>query len=116
MLVSTRCLFPDFTITWLLLSDKMKSLPTNFFPKLTTELIKEYDLENGVENSLSSFLLEVEGKKALFDTGLNEKEGPGLPDRLKELKIFLSFALILKGILVQVIIYLLFIFSRSYHD
>ena len=87
MLVSTRCLFPDFAITWLLLSDKMKSLPPNFFPKLTPELIKEYDLEKGVENSLSSFLLEVEGKKALFDTGLNEKEGPGIPDRLKELKI-----------------------------
>ena len=87
MLVSTRCLFPDFVITWLLGSDKMKILPTKFFPKLTPELIKEYNVENGLENSLSCFLLEAEGKKALFDTGLNEKESTGIPDRLKELKI-----------------------------
>jgi glyoxylase-like metal-dependent hydrolase (beta-lactamase superfamily II) len=87
MLVSTRCLFPDFSITWLLGSDKMKVLPTKFFPKLTPELIKEFGVENGLENSLSSFLLEAEGKKALFDTGLNEKESTGIPDRLKELKI-----------------------------
>ena len=87
MLVSTRCLFPDFAITWLLCSDKMKILPTKFFPKLTKELIIQYGVENGLENSLSSFLLEAEGKKALFDTGLNEKESTGLPDRLKELKI-----------------------------
>ena len=87
MLVSTRCLFPDFVITWLLGSDQMKSLPTNFFPKLTPELIKEFNVENGLENSLSCFLLEAEGKKALFDTGLNEKESTGIPDRLKELKI-----------------------------
>ena len=87
MLVSTRCLFPDFSITWLLGSDKMKMLPTKFFPKLTEDLIKKYGVENGLENSLSSFLLETEGKKALFDTGLNEKESTGIPDRLKELKI-----------------------------
>ena len=87
MLVSTRCLFSDFIITWLLGSDKMKYLPTNFFPKLTQELIEKYKLQNGIENSLSSFLLETEGKKALFDTGLNEKESTGIPDRLKELKL-----------------------------
>ena len=86
MLVSNRCLFLDFSITWLLGSDKMKTMPTKFFPKLTDELIKQYGVENGLENSLSIFLLETEGKKALFDTGLNEKENTGLPDRLKELK------------------------------
>ena len=87
MLVSTRCLFPDFVITWLLGSDKMSILPTKFFPKLTPELIKEFKVENGLENSLSCFLLEAEGKKAIFDTGFNEKISTGIPDRLKELKI-----------------------------
>ena len=81
MLVSTRCIFSDFVITWLLGSDKMKILPTKFFPKLTKELIDQYGVESGLENSLSSFLLESEGKKALFDTGLNEKESTGIPDR-----------------------------------
>ena len=51
----------------------MKTLPTNFFPKLTPELIKGFNVENGLENSLSCFLFETEGKKALFDTSLNEK-------------------------------------------
>ena len=86
MLVSTRCLFKDFSFTWLLGSEKTK-MSTKMFPKLTPELIKEYGVENGIENSISCFLLETEGKKALFDTGLNEKESTGIPDRLKELKI-----------------------------
>ena len=87
MLVSTRCVFRDFVITWLLGSDKMKILPTKFFPKLNQELINEYKIEDGLENSLSCFLLETEGKKALFDTGLNEKESTGIIDRFNELKI-----------------------------
>ena len=87
MLVSTRCLFKDFSITWLLGSDKMLIFPTKLFKNFTDELIKECKVENGIETSLSAFLLEAEGKKALFDTGLNEKESTGIQDRLKELKI-----------------------------
>lgn len=87
MFVSTRCHFPDFAITWLLGSDKTKSPATSLFPQLTPELLKEYNVEDGVENSISCFLLEAEGKKAIFDTGFNEKVSTGIPDRLKELKI-----------------------------
>ena len=36
---------------------------------------------------MSVFLLEAEGKKALFDNGLNEKMSKGFPDRIKELKV-----------------------------
>ena len=50
-------------------------------------MIKELGLENGVEGSMSAFLLEAEGKKALFDTGLNEKISKGILERLQELKI-----------------------------
>jgi len=64
-----------------------KSSPTSLFPKLTPELIKELGLENGIEGSMSAFLLEAEGKKALFDTGLNEKISKGILERLQELKI-----------------------------
>ena len=87
MFVSTRCLFPDFAITWLLGSDKTKAPATRLFPDLTPELIKEYNVEDGVENSISCFLLEAEGKRAIFDTGYNETISTGIPDRLKELKI-----------------------------
>ena len=87
MYVSTRCLFPNFAIVWLSGMNEAKVSPTTLFPKLTPELIKELGLEKGIEGSMSAFLLEAEGKKALFDTGLNEKASKGIPDRLKELKI-----------------------------
>jgi glyoxylase-like metal-dependent hydrolase (beta-lactamase superfamily II) len=87
MLVSTRCLFPNFSLVWLSGMNTAKLSPTTLFPKLTPELIKELGLENGVEGSMSAFLLEAEGKKALFDTGLNEKISKGIPERLQELKI-----------------------------
>ena len=87
MYVSTRCVFPNFTITWLSGLNNAKNSPTTLFPKLTPELIKELGLEKGVEGSVSVFLLEAEGKKALFDTGLNVTMGSGVPDRLKELKV-----------------------------
>ena len=70
MYVSTRCLFPNFTITWLSVKNEPMLFPTKIFPKLTTEIIKELDIEKGIESSMSVFLLEAEGKKALFDTGL----------------------------------------------
>ena len=70
MLVSTHCLFKDFSITWLLCSDKMTIFPTKLFKNFTDEIIKKYKIENGLETSFSVFLLEVEDKKALFDTGL----------------------------------------------
>ena len=87
MYVSTRCVFPNFTITWLSGMNEPKNSPTTLFPKLTPEIIKELGLEKGVEGSMSAFLLEAEGKKALFDTGLNESMSTGIQDRLKELKI-----------------------------
>ena len=87
MYVSTRCVFKGFTITWLSGMNEPKNSPTTLFPKLTPELIKELGLQNGVEGSMSAFLLEAEGKKALFDTGLNESMSTGIPDRLKELKV-----------------------------
>ena len=87
MLVSTRCLFPNFSLVWLSGMNAAKLSPTTLFPKLTPELIKELGLENGVEGSMSAFLLEAEGKKALFDTGLNEKISKGILERLQELKI-----------------------------
>ena len=87
MFVSTHCLFPDFVVTWLLGSDKTKGPVKRLFPQLTPEMLKEYNVGEEVENSISCFLLEAEGKKAIFDTGYNEKISTGIPDRLKELKI-----------------------------
>ena len=87
MYVSTRCLFPNFALTWLSGMNDPKLSPTSLFPKLTPEIIKELGIENGIEGSMSAFLLEAEGKKALFDTGLNESVSKGISDRFNELKI-----------------------------
>ncbi|OUM59866.1 hypothetical protein PIROE2DRAFT_14498 [Piromyces sp. E2] len=87
MNVSTRCLFPNFSLVWLSGNNQKSLSPTSLYPKLTPELIKELGLENGVETSMSAFLLEAEGKKALFDVGLNEKMSRGILQRLEELKI-----------------------------
>ena len=87
MYVSTRCLFPNFALVWLSGVNEVKAATTALFPKLTPEIIKELDLDKGIENSVSVFLLEAEGKKALFDTGFNEKMNKGLLQRLQELKI-----------------------------
>ena len=87
MYVSTRCLFPNFALTWLSGMNEPRLSPTSLFPKLTPEIIKELGIENGIENSMSAFLLEAQGKKALFDTGLNESASKGISDRFKELKI-----------------------------
>ena len=90
MYVSSRCLFPNFSLTWLSVLNKEDLLPTKIYPKLTEEIIKELGIEKGIEWSMSSFLLECEGKKALFDAGFfgkDNKEHKGILDRLSELRI-----------------------------
>ena len=89
MYVSTRCLFPNFSLIWLSVLNKEELCPTTRYPKLTEELIKELKIEKGIEWSMSVFLLECEGKKVLFDAGFFEKDSnsKGILDRLQELKI-----------------------------
>ena len=88
MFVSTRCQFSGFSLTWLSLTNFEDYCPIEKYPKLTKELIKELNIEKGVEWSMSSFLLQCEGKKALFDAGFYDKNNNNIIlERLKELKI-----------------------------
>ena len=88
MYVSTRCIFKDFSLTWLSVNDSEEYCPLERYPKLSKELIKELNIEKGVEWSMSAFLLEAEGKKALFDAGFYDQNNKnGIIERLKELKI-----------------------------
>ena len=88
MYVSTRCNFPNFSLTWLSANDFEEYAPTKLYPKLTNEIINELNIEKGIEWSMSAFLLEDEGKKVLFDSGFyDEKNKNGILERLKELKI-----------------------------
>lgn len=86
MEVSARLLFKDFSLTWLSAMNEKQLMPIALFPDLTPELIKKLKIENGVEASMSCWLLETEGKKILFDTGLPEDKSK-LQERLKEIKI-----------------------------
>ena len=87
MIASVRILFHNYAITWLNCQIEPKFTKSSLFPKLTPELIEELGIKNGIEASMSSFLLEAEGKKALFDTGYNITISSGITDRLKELRI-----------------------------
>ena len=87
MYVSTKCLFQNFSLTWLSVINKEELASTKLYPKLTEKIIKELGIEKGIEWSMSAFLLECEGKKALFDAGFFEKNNKGILDRLFELKI-----------------------------
>ena len=87
MYVSTRCNFANFSLTWLSVNDFEEYCSLERYPKLPKEIIKELNIEKGVEWSMSAFLLEAEGKKALFDTGYNITISSGITDRLKELRI-----------------------------
>ena len=86
MYVSTRCNFKDFSIVWISVTNHQELVPLGNYPKLTKELIKELNLEKGIEMSMSVFLLEAENKKALFDAGYFENN-MGVPQRLQEFKI-----------------------------
>ena len=89
MEVSTRFLFKNFSLTWLSDLNEEKISPLSLYPKLTPEIAKKTGVEKGIEGSMSCFLLEAEGKKALFDTGLGclSPDGGNILNRLKELKI-----------------------------
>ena len=89
MFVSTRCLFKNFALTWLSVTNKEQYTSVDKYPKLSEKLIKELGLEKDVEWSMSAFLLECEGKRALFDAGFFDKNNniKGITERLEELKI-----------------------------
>ena len=74
MFVSTRCLFPNFSLIWLSVENKKELCPTERYPKLTQKLINELGIEKGIEWSMSAFLLKIEGKKVLFDVGYFDRK------------------------------------------
>jgi len=87
MYVNTRFNFSNFSLIWLSVTDEEEYISSEIFPLLTKELKQELGIGKDVEWSMSAFLLESEGKKALFDAGYYCKGKNGILERLKELKI-----------------------------
>ncbi len=72
--------FDDGTcITWIQDNSQPRVMPISLFPEADPALVDSLGLRDGFPSTVSVFLLEKEGKKMLFDTGL------GAPDsRLQE--------------------------------
>ena len=61
-------------ITWIQDNAKERLMERSLFPDASDSLVAGLGLQDGVPSTVSVFLVETDGKKMLFDTGL------GLPD------------------------------------
>ncbi len=61
-------------LTWIRDNAQEHKMPLNLFGKLPQELIDSIGIADGIPSSMSAFLLETNGKRILFDTGM------GAPD------------------------------------
>ena len=58
------------TVTWIQDNEGEKLNPPSLFSDASESLIKSLDLLDGIPASVSTFLLQVDGKNILFDAGL----------------------------------------------
>ena len=61
-------------ITWIQDNAKERLMERSLFPDASDSLVASLGLQDGIPSTVSVFLVETDGKKMLFDTGL------GLPD------------------------------------
>ncbi len=61
-------------VTWIQDNASPRLMPRSLFPDANDSLIKILNLQEGIPSTVSTFLLEKEGKRILFDAGL------GAPD------------------------------------
>lgn len=81
--------FKNFTLTRISDLEEPYQIESKLFPKATPEILKELQLGDKIDSTISTFLLEKDGKKAMFDLGYGDsshKVGHTL-ERLNDLKI-----------------------------
>lgn len=61
-------------VTWIQDNAREHFMPRTLFPDASDSLIESLSLQNGIPATMSTFLVEKEGAKSLFDTGM------GAPD------------------------------------
>ena len=73
-------------VTWISDNAEEHLTPVSTFPDAPATLIEELNIQDGLKSTVSTFLVETEGIKILFDTGIG---GPNscLTNRLQELGI-----------------------------
>ena len=73
-------------VTWIQDNIGLRLMPVRLFPEADSALIDSLGVRNGVPSSVSTFLLQIDGKNLLFDTGLGGSNG-NLERRLDSLGV-----------------------------
>lgn len=76
----------DMKVTWIRDNANDRIMPLSLFPDATEAQIESLSLQAGVPASVSTFLVEKDGKKMLFDTGMGAPDSK-LPEGLKSLDV-----------------------------
>ena len=74
----------DVKITWLQDNDEPRLMPRELFADAPDSLMQALNLQDGIPSSVSTFLVEKDGKKLLFDAGLPDGK---TAERLKSIGI-----------------------------
>lgn len=69
-------------LTWLKDNAQEHRMPLSLFGNVTQTLVDSLGIANGIPSSMSCFLLETNGKRILFDTGMGAPDSR-LPEGLK---------------------------------
>ncbi len=62
-------------VTWIQDNAGLRLMPVRLFPEADSALIDSLGVRDGVPSSVSTFLVRIDGKKLLFDTGLGGQSG-----------------------------------------
>lgn len=73
-------------VTWIRDNANDRVMPLSLFPDATKAQIDSLSLQDGVPASVSIFLVEKDGKRMLFDTGMGAPDSK-LPEGLKSLNV-----------------------------
>lgn len=76
----------NMKVTWIRDNANDRIMPLSLFPDATKAQIDSLSLQDGVPASVSTFLVEKDGKRILFDAGMGAPDSK-LPEGLKVLNI-----------------------------
>ena len=71
--VSAVCELDDVRVCWIRDNVQEKLMPISLFPDAGKNLIDSLSLQGGIPSTISTFLVESDGKLILFDTGMGDK-------------------------------------------
>ncbi|HIX27243.1 MAG TPA: MBL fold metallo-hydrolase [Candidatus Barnesiella excrementigallinarum] len=71
---STTIEYNGCKLTWIRDNAQEHRMPLSLFGELSQKLVDSLSINNGIASSMSAFLLETDGKRILFDTGMGSPE------------------------------------------